>query len=76
MKRQPILSRIVGNMFEQGVQLERAPEGPRGGDRGFLVGDLPVSRKMVEGLRRDGFLNGMRPTEKAILWYQDSLRDE
>lgn len=74
MKRHQILSRMVGNMFEPPIPMERAPLGPRGGHKGYLIGDMPVSLKMVESLRREGFVDGMRPTAAAVLWYQEFLR--
>lgn len=68
-KRRRILGHLIGNLFEPAKPLEES-------ESGYLAGSERVSRQHVTSLRKFGYLNGLEPTEKAYLWYQDSLRGE
>lgn len=74
IRTKEILGQLIGNMFEEPKTLI-AEKGPRGGIRKYLAGDLPISKRRVQRLQRQGWLSDDGPTQKAILWYQDSLRD-
>ena len=76
IRTREILGQLIGNLFEEPRPLRRAESGPRGGDRGYFAGPHHVSTKRVRRLRRMGWLNGDLPTQQAVLWYQDSLRDD
>ena len=76
IRQRELLGLLIGNMFELGLPLVRAENGPRGGDKGYIVGNVSIPTKRVRWLRQNGWLNGDKPTEKAILWYQNSLQDE
>lgn len=68
-KRQKVLGQLIGNLFEPASHLVKA-------GNGYRAGELEVSAQHVGSLRKYGYLNDLAPTEKALLWYQDSLSAE
>ena len=67
-RRRVILGLMIGNMFERPIPLSQS-------NGVYRVGSEEVSPQQIRMWKKHGYLDGLELTQKAVLWYQDSLRD-